>query len=81
MKLVWTRENMGLNVRDFKGDVETTKDLEGVWKALGLGEEDEAREGEGEKRRNVEGAKRTILLDDEVSKAVRKLLLSFSLSA
>ncbi|GAA5875150.1 hypothetical protein JCM16303_005026 [Sporobolomyces ruberrimus] len=72
LKLVWTRENMGLNVRDFKGDVETTKDLEGVWKALGLGEEDEAREGEGEKRRNVEGAKRTILLDDEVSKAAQQ---------
>lgn len=84
LRLVWTRENMGLNPRDFGGDVETTKDLESIWRALGFGQEEE-RDDEGaavgrrrsvvdeleiEKKRNLIGASRTILLDDEVSKAV-----------
>ncbi|GAA5971350.1 hypothetical protein JCM3765_007013 [Sporobolomyces pararoseus] len=83
LRLIWTRENMGLNEKDFRGDVETTKNLEGVWKALKLGKTSplslSPREGEGlleeeeeEKKRNLEGAKRTILLDDEISKAAQQ---------
>jgi len=75
VELVWTRENMGLSDRDFKGDVETCKDLEGVWKEFGLGGS-EQEEG-SEEMRNREGAKRTILLDDEPSKAVRYSILSY----
>jgi len=59
---------MGLSDRDFKGDVETCKDLEGVWKEFGLGG---LGDGASEEERNREGAARTILLDDEPSKAVR----------
>lgn len=70
VELVWTRENMGLSDRDFKGDVETCKDLEGVWKEFGLGGS-EQEEG-SEEMRNREGAKRTILLDDEPSKAAQQ---------
>ncbi|GAA5880000.1 hypothetical protein JCM1840_005286 [Sporobolomyces johnsonii] len=85
LELVWTREMMGLNARDFTGDVETTKDLEGVWRKLGLGvgavSELEEKGGEGKdkvrnerlsKARNEVGARRTILLDDEPSKAAQQ---------
>ncbi|GAA5907258.1 uncharacterized protein JCM6883_006196 [Sporobolomyces salmoneus] len=75
LSLIWTRENMGLNSRDFRGDVETTKDLEGVWRALELGTTSRGIPPTGEeleRRRNLEGAKRTILLDDEVSKAAQQ---------
>lgn len=78
VELVWTRENMGLSDRDFKGDVETCKDLEGVWKEFGLGGS-EQEEG-SEEMRNREGAKRTILLDDEPSKAVRYSIFFTSLA-
>ncbi|GAA5975998.1 hypothetical protein JCM5350_000278 [Sporobolomyces pararoseus] len=85
LRLVWTRENMGLSDRDFRGDVETCKNLEGVWKALKLGQSppssqsiegeeqvEEVEEVEMEKKRNLEGARRTILLDDEISKAAQQ---------
>ncbi|GAA5930373.1 uncharacterized protein JCM15063_004788 [Sporobolomyces koalae] len=74
LQLVWTRENMGLSERDFRGDVETTKDLEGVWKALQLGMREARQDSdeELEKQRNLIGASRTILLDDEVSKAAQQ---------
>ncbi|GAA6024262.1 hypothetical protein JCM11491_006379 [Sporobolomyces phaffii] len=78
LKLVWTRENMGLNARDFGGDVETVKDLEGVWKALQLGRSSDVDNHSDlemereEEARNMEGARRTILLDDEVSKAAQQ---------
>ncbi|GAA5872605.1 hypothetical protein JCM1840_004851 [Sporobolomyces johnsonii] len=91
LELVWTREMMGLDAKDFARDVETTKDLEGVWRKLMLGEgtvsklEVEGGEGEQEgeetkkemderlsKARNEVGARRTILLDDEASKAAQQ---------
>ncbi|GAA5914885.1 hypothetical protein JCM5296_001701 [Sporobolomyces johnsonii] len=60
LDLVWTREMMGLNARDFTGDVETTKDLEGFGASSGSGSGNEV------------GARRTILLDDEASKAAQQ---------
>ncbi|GAA6021595.1 hypothetical protein JCM10207_005079 [Rhodosporidiobolus poonsookiae] len=47
LEVVFTREMMGLNKRDFSGDVETTKDLGKVWEGLGWGKVKPA-EGEGE---------------------------------
>ncbi|KAL8279303.1 hypothetical protein RQP46_008340 [Phenoliferia psychrophenolica] len=51
--LVFTREMMGLNAKEFEQNVETVKDLEPVWKSVG----------------GKWSAERTILLDDEPFKA------------
>ena len=53
--MVFTREMMGLSAKDFAQNVETVKDLEPLWKALG----------------GKWGSERSILLDDEPFKAVR----------
>lgn len=68
LKLVWSRENMGLSTEEFNEDVKTVKDLEGVWKVLGMGkgEMDGVKGG---------GVRRTVLLDDEAQKAVSKFFL------
>jgi hypothetical protein len=54
LKLVWSRERMKIRKEEFELNVETVKDLDDVWKELG---------GEW-------GAERSVLLDDEASKAV-----------
>ncbi|GAA5926634.1 hypothetical protein JCM1841_003188 [Sporobolomyces salmonicolor] len=89
LELIWTREMMGLDARDFARDVETTKDLDGVWRQLGLGlrtareleetgtegkeeEEEDQRKERLTKARIEAGARRTILLDDEASKAIQQ---------
>ncbi|GAA6037451.1 hypothetical protein JCM8097_008193 [Rhodosporidiobolus ruineniae] len=136
LTMVFTREMMGLNGRDYAGDVETTKDLARVWEELGWGglrewklhakeeaaaeaasateegkmqevyeAKDGENEGEGEgeiegeadevdaagqpskkrkkrpnrkhkarfdRERDEIGARRTVLLDDEASKAVQQ---------
>lgn len=87
LKLVFTREMMGLSESDYHGDVETVKDLAKVWERLGWAEEREARarrryadgeDGSGgalspaeAARRDEMGAQRSLLLDDEAGKAVR----------
>ncbi|GAA5985792.1 hypothetical protein JCM10908_007113 [Rhodotorula pacifica] len=38
LKMVFTREMMGLSERDYSGDVETVKDLGRVWERLGWGQ-------------------------------------------
>ncbi|SCZ88375.1 BZ3500_MvSof-1268-A1-R1_Chr10-2g02936 [Microbotryum saponariae] len=53
LALVWSREKMGLTPREFDLDVETSKDLDPLWRVLG-----------GEL-----GPRRTVLLDDEEGKA------------
>ncbi|KDE06471.1 hypothetical protein MVLG_03254 [Microbotryum lychnidis-dioicae p1A1 Lamole] len=53
LALVWSREKMGLTPKEFDLDVETSKDLDPLWRVLG-----------GEL-----GPRRTVLLDDEEGKA------------
>lgn len=54
LELVWTREDMGLSSHEFSSNVETVKDLDQVWKALG----------------GKWGSERSVLLDDEEEKVV-----------
>ncbi|SCV73728.1 BQ2448_6158 [Microbotryum intermedium] len=53
LALVWSREKMGLTPKEFDLDVETTKDLDPLWRVMG----------------GDLGPKRTVLLDDEMGKA------------
>ncbi|BGP11601.1 hypothetical protein JCM10049v2_007511 [Rhodotorula toruloides] len=45
LKLVFTREMMGLSPMDYHGDVETVKDLAKVWERLGWAEERGSKDG------------------------------------
>ncbi|GAA5897900.1 hypothetical protein JCM6882_005108 [Rhodosporidiobolus microsporus] len=62
LRLVFTRELMGLSEADYANDVDTTKDVGRVWEKVGW-------RGRG---RDGEGARRTVLLDDEVGKAAQQ---------
>ncbi|GAA6013522.1 hypothetical protein JCM10207_008879 [Rhodosporidiobolus poonsookiae] len=85
LSLVFTREMMGLNEKDYYGDVETVKDLGRVWEELGLGGATPSRAiSDGEldshsigaraaaEARDAVGATTTILLDDEAGKAAQQ---------
>ncbi|BGP27841.1 hypothetical protein JCM10295v2_006819 [Rhodotorula toruloides] len=88
LKLVFTREMMGLSPMDYHGDIETVKDLAKVWERLGWAEVRKpggkreysvSRDGvenalsqEEVARRDEMGAQRTLLLDDEAGKAAQQ---------
>lgn len=50
LRMVFTREMMGLSERDYAGDVETVKDLGKVWERLGWAgsDDDNNRDGDGD---------------------------------
>ncbi|BGP43682.1 hypothetical protein JCM10449v2_007727 [Rhodotorula kratochvilovae] len=58
LRLVFTREMMGLSNADYNGDVETVKDLGRVWDLLGFGGEVEAREMGKKRDETAEVARR-----------------------
>lgn len=59
LELVCSRETMGLRDKDYRRDVVTVKDLDKEWDAMGVSHD--------------EGARRTVLLEEEEPAAVRRL--------
>lgn len=57
LRMVFTRSMMGLSDRDYRGDVETVKDLGKVWELLEFGQDAVRSEGEAREVRRKEAEK------------------------